>query len=165
MLLTIASFLIAIAILVAVHEFGHFATAVAFKVKVLRFSIGFGPRLVTWHSPRLGTEFAISLLPLGGYVKFLDERDAPVDLADQAFAFNNQPLKVRAAIVAGGPAANFLLAIVLYACVNWVGMNQAAPVLGVPLKGSVAELAGVRGGELIIAAQVEGHSSSEVQSF
>ena len=165
MLLTIASFLIAIAILVAVHEFGHFATAVAFKVKVLRFSIGFGPRLVTWHSPRLGTEFAISLLPLGGYVKFLDERDAPIDLADQAFAFNNQPLKVRAAIVAGGPAANFLLAIVLYACVNWVGMNQAAPVLGVPLKGSVAELAGVRGGELIIAAQVEGHSSSEVQSF
>lgn len=165
MLFTIASFLIAIAILVAVHEFGHFATAVAVRVKVLRFSIGFGPRLVTWHSKRLGTEFAISLLPLGGYVKFLDERDGPVDAADRPFAFNVQPLKVRAAIVAGGPAANFLLAIALYACVNWVGTMQASPLLGTPLTGSVAERAGIRGGDVVVAGSPDGQDLVEIQSF
>ena len=165
MLFTTASFLIAIAILVAVHEFGHFATAVALRVKVLRFSIGFGPRLVTWHSKRLGTEFAISLLPLGGYVKFLDERDGPVDAADRPFAFNVQPLKVRAAIVAGGPAANFLLAIALYACVNWAGTMQASPLLGTPLTGSVAERAGIRGGDVVVAGSPDGQDLVEIQSF
>ncbi len=165
MLFTIASFLFAIAILVAVHEFGHFATAVALRVKVLRFSIGFGPRLLTWHSNRLGTEFAISLLPLGGYVKFLDERDGPVEAADRPFAFNGQPLKVRAAIVAGGPTANFLLAIVLYACVNWVGTLQSSPLLETPLTGSVAERAGIRGGDLVVAGSSNGQDPVETQSF
>ena len=165
MLFTIGSFLVAIAILVAVHEFGHFATAVAMRVKVLRFSIGFGPRLVTWNSKRLGTEFAISLLPFGGYVKFLDERDGTVDVADRPFAFNVQPLKVRAAIVAGGPLANFLLAIVLYACVNWVGTLQPSPLLGTPLTGSLAERAGIRGGDLVVAGSTEGRDPVEVQSF
>ncbi len=165
MLFTIASFLLAIAILVAVHEFGHFATAIALRVKVLRFSIGFGPRLVTWQSKRLGTEFAISLLPLGGYVKFLDERDGPVQTADRPFAFNVQSLKVRAAIVAGGPVANFLLAIVLYACVNWVGTMQASPVLGTPLSESVAERAGIRGGDLVVAGGSDGQELVEVKSF
>ncbi|OYT91466.1 MAG: RIP metalloprotease RseP [Burkholderiales bacterium PBB3] len=165
MLFTIASFLIAIAILVAVHEFGHFATAVALRVKVLCFSIGFGPRLVTWQSKRLGTEFAISLLPLGGYVKFLDERDGPVDVADRPFAFNVQPLKVRAAIVAGGPVANFLLAIVLYACVNWVGTMQPSPLLSTPIAGSVAERAGIRGGDLVVAGSSDGQEPVEIQSF
>ena len=165
MLFTIASFLIAIAILVAVHEFGHFATAVALRVKVLRFSIGFGPRLVSWRSKRLGTEFAISLLPLGGYVKFLDERDGPVEAADRPFAFNVQPIKVRAAIVAGGPLANFLLAIVLYASVNWVGTLQPSPILGTPLTGSVAERAGVRGGDLVVAGGSGDQDLVEIQSF
>ena len=165
MLFTIASFLIAIAILVAVHEFGHFATAVALRVKVLRFSIGFGPRLVTWHSKRLGTEFAISLLPLGGYVKFLDERDGPVDASDRPSAFNVQPLKVRAAIVAGGPIANFLLAIILYAGVNWVGTLQPSPLLATPLTGSVAERAGIRGGDMVVAGSSDGQDPVEIQSF
>ena len=165
MLFTIVSFLVAIAILVAVHEFGHFATAIALRVKVLRFSIGFGPSLVTWRSKRLGTEFAISLLPLGGYVKFLDERDGTVEVADHPFAFNVQPLKVRAAIVAGGPVANFLLAIILYACVNWVGALQPSPLLGTPLVGSVAERAGIRGGDLVVAAGSDGQDPAEIQSF
>ncbi len=165
MLFTIAAFLIAIAILVAVHEFGHFATAVALRVKVLRFSIGFGPRLVSWRSKRLGTEFAISLLPLGGYVKFLDERDGPVEAADRPFAFNVQPLKVRAAIVAGGPFANFLLAIVLYASLNWVGTLQPSPILSTPLTGSVAERAGVRGGDLVLAGGSGDQDLVEIQSF
>ena len=165
MFFTIASFLVAIAILVAVHEFGHFATAVALRVKVLRFSIGFGPRLVTWRSNRLGTEFAISLLPLGGYVKFLDERNGPVEAADRPLAFNLQPLRVRAAIVAGGPAANFLLAIVLYAGVNWVGSLQPSPLLGTPLIGSVAERAGIRGDDLVVAANSDGQDPVEIQSF
>ena len=165
MLFTIASFLVAIAILVAVHEFGHFATAVALRVRVLRFSIGFGPRLATWRSKRLGTEFAISLLPLGGYVKFLDERDGPVDAADRPFAFNVQPLKVRTAIVAGGPIANFLLAIVLYAGVNWVGTMQPSPLLSTPSAGSVAERAGIRGGDLVVAGGLDGQDLLEIQSF
>jgi regulator of sigma E protease len=165
MFFTLVSFLIAIAILVAVHEFGHFATAIALRVKVLRFSIGFGPRLFSWHSKRLGTEFAISLLPLGGYVKFLDERDGPVEAVDQSFAFNVQPLKVRAAIVAGGPLANFLLAIALYACVNWVGSMQPIPLLGTPLSGSVADRAGIRGGDLVVAVNTEGQDAIEIQSF
>ena len=165
MLFTVASFLIAIAILVAVHEFGHFATAVALRVKVLRFSIGFGPRLVTWRSKRLGTEFAISLLPLGGYVKFLDERDGSVEAADRPFAFNVQPLKVRAAIVAGGPTANFLLAIALYACVNWIGTLQPSPILSTPLTGSLAERAGIQGGDVVLAASSDGQDPVEIQSF
>jgi regulator of sigma E protease len=165
MLQTLISFLIAIAVLVAVHEFGHFATAVALRVKVLRFSIGFGPRLFTWQSSRLGTEFAISLLPLGGYVKFLDERDGLVLAGDRPFAFNTQSLKVRAAIVSGGPMANFLLAILLYSCVNWVGVEQASPILSTPVAGSVAERSGIRGGERIVAGSVEGQDATEVRSF
>lgn len=165
MLLTIVSFLVAIVILVAVHELGHFATAVTLGVKVVRFSIGFGPRLLTWRSNRIGTEFAISLLPFGGYVKFLDERDGVVEAADRPFAFNNQSLKVRAAIVAGGPMANFLLAVMLYACVNWAGTLQPSPILSTPLSGSIAERAGVRGGDLVVAGSSVGQDPVRIQSF
>ena len=120
MLLTLAAFIVAIALLVAVHEWGHFAMARACGVKVLKFSIGFGPRLWGWTSKRSGTEYQISVLPLGGFVRMLDEREAPVDASELHLAFNRKPLSSRAAVVAAGPIANLLLAIVLYTLVNWM---------------------------------------------
>ncbi len=162
---TVFFFLLAIAILVAVHEFGHFATAIALRVKVLRFSLGFGPRLWGWRSTRLGTDFVVCLLPLGGYVKFLDERDGVVSIQDRPRAFNVQSVSVRVAIVAGGPIANFLLAILLYAGVNWYGVEQAKPLLALPAAGSLAEAAGIRGGELVLSTRVEGHEPLVTVSF
>src|SRR5512139_227096 len=107
-MLTVVAFLVALRLLIAVHEYGHYRVAVACKVKVLRFSIGFGPALLRWHArrPRPGqdTEFVLGAFPLGGYVKMLDEREGPVDALERDRAFNTQSLKARAAIVAAGPA-------------------------------------------------------------
>ena len=114
-MLTLVSFVVALGILIAVHEYGHYRVAVACGVKVLRFSVGFGKPLYTWRLKNKDTEFSIGMLPLGGYVKMLDEREAPVDPAERHLAFNTQPLQSRAAIVAAGPLANLLLAVLLYA--------------------------------------------------
>src|SRR6185369_7463968 len=127
-MLTIVAFIVALGLLIAVHEYGHYRVAVACGVKVLRFSVGFGKPLVTWRKKGSPTEFVLCALPLGGYVRMLDEREAPVDPAERHLAFNTQPLRSRAAIVAAGPAANLLLAVLLYACVNWMGVDVAAPV-------------------------------------
>jgi regulator of sigma E protease len=106
--------------------------AVACGVKVLRFSVGFGKTLWRWkpakQRPNQDTEFVIGAFPLGGYVKMLDEREGPVP-ADAHLAFNTQPLHKRAAIVAAGPVANLLLAVLLYAVVNWWGVLEPRPVL------------------------------------
>ncbi len=149
MLLTVVSFVVALAILIAVHEYGHYRVAVACGVKVLRFSIGFGRPIWRRTSPHSGTEFVVSALPLGGYVRMLDEREGPVDPAERDRAFNTQSLRARAAIVAAGPAANLLLAVALYAVVAWWGVQSPRPVLSVPPAASVAEQAGVRGGEWV----------------
>lgn len=165
MLLTLAAFLVAIALLVAVHEWGHFAMARACGVKVLKFSIGFGPRLVGWTSKKSGTQYQISVLPLGGFVKMLDEREAPVDASELSQAFNRKPLKSRAAVVAAGPIANLLLAVLLYALVNWMGVTEAQPLVAKPAAGSVAERAGFAGGERILQAGLDGDTPEPVQSF
>jgi len=102
-----------LAILVTVHEYGHFWVARRCGVKVLRFSIGFGKPLFSWRD-RLGTEYAVAAIPLGGYVKMLDEREAPVDEQEKHLAFNRKPVLQRIAVVAAGPVANFILAIVAY---------------------------------------------------
>ncbi|APW42340.1 RIP metalloprotease RseP [Rhodoferax saidenbachensis] len=149
-MLTITAFIVAIGILVAVHEAGHYAMAVACGVKVLRFSVGFGPRVWGWKSAHSGTEFVLSLLPLGGYVKMLDEREAEVPADEKHRAFNTQPLRSRALIVAAGPVANLLLAILLYAGVHWVGLMQPQPIVAPPVAGSVAAQAGFSGGERIL---------------
>jgi regulator of sigma E protease len=162
---TLVAFVIAIALLVAVHEWGHFAMARACGVKVLRFSVGFGPKVWSWVSPKTGTEFMIAALPLGGYVKMLDEREAPVPVADLPLAFNTQTVTRRALIVAAGPAANLVFAVLLYAIVNWVGMQQAQPILAKPLAGSVAAKAGLVGGERIVRAGFEGDTLTDVRSF
>jgi regulator of sigma E protease len=151
-LLTIAAFVLALSLLIAIHEYGHYRMAVACGVKVLRFSIGFGPVLLRWTSQKSGTEFALSALPLGGYVKMLDEREAPVAFQERHRAFNVQLLRSRVLIVAAGPLANLGLAVLLYAVLNWSGVQMAAPVLGMPVPGSVAAQAGLLGGERVARA-------------
>lgn len=168
-MLTVLAFIVALGLLIAVHEYGHYRVAVACDVKVLRFSIGFGTTLYRWKArrPRPGqdTEFVIGAFPLGGYVKMLDEREGPVDASERHRAFNTQSLKARAAIVAAGPAANLLLAILLYAAVNWIGVQEPQPVLGSPVAGSIAADAGLRGGERVGSAALEGDPLEPVRSF
>jgi len=162
-------FIVALGVLIAIHEYGHYRVAVACGVKVLRFSIGFGKTIYRWkpRRPRPGqdTEFVIGILPLGGYVKMLDEREAPVDPAERHLAFNTRPLKARAAIVAAGPIANLLLAVLLYATVNWMGVEEPQPVLGSPVAGSIAAQAGLQGGERVEAAGFEGETARPMRSF
>lgn len=164
-MLTLISFVVTLGILIAVHEYGHYRVAVACGIKVLKFSIGFGKPVYTWRLKNKPTEFAIGMLPLGGYVKMLDEREAPVDPAERRLAFNTQPLKSRAAVVAAGPAANLLLAILLYAIVNWSGLQEPRAVLASPVAGSLAERAGLRGEEVVQQAAFEGDTLETVRSF
>ena len=164
-MLTLIAFVVALGILIAVHEYGHYRVAVACGVKVLKFSVGFGKPIYTWRLKNSPTEFSIGMLPLGGYVKMLDQREGPVDPAERHLAFNNQPLRSRAAVVAAGPAANLLLAIVLYAIVNWSGMQEPQAVLASPVPGSIAERAGLRGGERVQQAAFDDEALQEVRSF
>ncbi|MDZ7936789.1 MAG: RIP metalloprotease RseP [Rhodoferax sp.] len=162
---TVLAFIFAIAILIAVHEWGHYAVAVACGVKVLRFSIGFGPALWSWTSPRSGTEFALCALPLGGYVKMLDEREGPVSPEERHRAFNTQALKFRAVIVAAGPLANLILAVLLYSLVHWVGIQQWDAVLPRPLDDSVAMRAGFEGGERVVSVGTAADQLEAVRSY
>jgi len=164
-MLTFISFVVAIGVLVAVHEWGHFAMARSCGVKVLRFSVGFGPKLCGWVSPRSGTEFMLGALPLGGYVKMLDEREGPVAKDELHRAFNTQTLIRRALIVAAGPAANLIFAVLLYSIVNWMGVQQAQAVLAKPIDGSMAASAGFVGGERVVKAGFEGDELDPVVSF
>jgi regulator of sigma E protease len=168
-MLTIVSFIVALALLIAIHEYGHYRVAVACGVKVLRFSVGFGKPLITWkpkkQHPGQETEFVVAAFPLGGYVKMLDEREAPVPPELRHVAFNTQPLKSRAAIVAAGPIANLLLAVLLYAIVNWLGVQQPRAILASPMADSIAAKAGVRGGEQVQAAALLGDELQEVRSM
>lgn len=149
----------------AVHEWGHFSMARACGIKVLRFSVGFGPRVAGWTSSRSGTEYVIALLPFGGYVKMLDEREGAVDIAERAQAFNVQPLAKRAAVVAAGPLANLLLAVLLYSLVNWYGVEQAQPIVSRPVTDSVAAKAGFSGEERIHSVALGVDEPEAVASF
>ncbi len=164
-MLTVLAFIVALGLLIAIHEYGHYRMAVACGVKVLRFSIGFGHTLWRWQPRGSSTEFVLGAFPLGGYVRMLDEREGPVDPAERHLAFNTQPLRARALIVAAGPLANLLLAVLLYAAVNWSGVQMAAPVLGRPAPASVAEQAGLVGGERVLRAGFEGEELQAVVAF
>ncbi|WP_370981528.1 RIP metalloprotease RseP [Agaribacterium sp. ZY112] len=153
-LTTVLWFLLAISILVAVHEFGHFFVARRCGVRVLRFSIGFGPRLLSFRDKQ-GTEFALSAIPLGGYVKMLDEREAPVEEHELAYSYSRKSVGQRIAIAAAGPAANILLAFVLYWAILLNGTLVYSPVIGDVELGSPAELAGLGEGQEIIAVDGE----------
>ncbi len=168
-MLTVLAFVVALGLLIAVHEYGHYRMAVACGVKVLRFSVGFGKTLWRWQPANQkhgqNTEFVIGAVPLGGFVRMLDEREAPVPPEERHRAFNTQRLRSRVLIVAAGPAANLLLAVLLYALVSWIGVPEPKAVLSTPVAGSVAERAGLRAGDWVLQV-AEGEEAPEaVQSF
>lgn len=142
--------LVALGVLVTFHEFGHFWVARRCGVKVLRFSIGFGLPLLKWKDKK-GTEFVVAALPLGGYVKMVDEREDEVDARDVPYAFNRKPVGKRMSIVAAGPIANFLLALIAFWLVFLGGERGLAPVVGNVEKGSLGETAGFEPGMEIVA--------------
>ncbi len=149
--------LIALGVLVTFHEYGHFWVARRCGVKVLRFSVGFGTPLVRWHD-RHGTEFVIAAIPLGGYVKMLDEREGnvPPELVEQSF--NRKSVRQRIAIVAAGPLANFLLALLFFWFVAMLGSQQVRPVIGAVQPDSMAQAAGLQAGQEIVAVNGEATS-------
>ena len=143
-------FIVALGVLITVHEFGHFWVARRLGVKVLRFSIGFGKPLWTWRRKNDDTEYVIAALPLGGYVLMLDEREGPVEESELHLAFNRKPLASRFAIVAAGPAFNFLLAFILYWLMFIIGIPGVKPIIGEVGSGSIAAQGGFRHGDTIL---------------
>lgn len=155
-------FLLMLGVLITFHEFGHFWVARRCGIKVLRFSVGFGPALLRWVD-RQGTEFVLAALPLGGYVKMVDEREGDVAQGDLDKAFNRKPVSRRMATVAAGPLANFVLAIVVYWVVFMLGVPGLAPIVGEVKPGSIAASAGLQPGQEIVA--VDGEATPTIQAF
>ncbi|MSQ69714.1 MAG: RIP metalloprotease RseP [Betaproteobacteria bacterium] len=149
-IVTILAFLVALGVLIVIHEFGHYMIARICGVKVLRFSMGFGKPIWKRRIGVDGTEWVVSALPLGGYVKMLDEREGPVPPGELHRAFNRQSVWRRFAIVAAGPIANFLLAIGLYWLLFMSGIQEAKPIVSEPEPETIAAAAGLRRGETIL---------------
>lgn len=164
-MITFLAFVVTLGVLVIVHEYGHYRVALACGVKVERFSFGFGP--VIWRHQRSAdsTEFTLSALPLGGYVRMLGHGPDQIAPTDRPRAFKYKPLWQRTAIVAAGPAANLLLAIALYAGSNWLGIDEPAPVLGTPTVASLADRAGVVAGDRVVATSRDGSDWSDTRSM
>ena len=165
MIITVLAFVLTLGVLIVIHEYGHYRVAVACGVKVLRFSVGFGQVLLRRQRSPDATEFVLCALPLGGYVRMLDEREGAVAPADAPRAFNRKPLLQRSAIVAAGPLANLLLAVLLYAAAHWIGIEEPKAVLGAPVAGSLAEDAGLRSGDWVRAYSEDGSAWTEVDSM
>ncbi len=150
--LSIIAFIVAIGVLVSVHEYGHFIVARKLGFKVLRFSVGFGRPLWRWQGGAPDhVEYWLSSVPLGGYVKLLDEREGPVDEAERHRAFNRRPIPHRIAVLAAGPGFNFLFAIFAYWVMFVSGIPALKPVVGAVSEGSVAAVAGLRADDEIRA--------------
>ena len=163
---TLVAFLFALALLIFVHELGHYSVARWCGVKVLRFSIGFGKPLLRFTVGADRTEWTISPIPLGGYVRMLDEREGgpgSVEAHEVHRAFNRQSLGKRSAIVIAGPLANFVLAIGLYASLGMVGIEEPAAALGEPVAGSQAAAAGLRAGDRVTA--IDGREIRSMPEF
>jgi len=150
-LISLLAFVVAIGALVTVHEFGHYWVARRLGVKVLRFSIGFGKPLWSRTFGDDRTELVIAAIPLGGYVKMLDEREGEVDAGEIDRAFNRKPLSTRVAVVAAGPLFNFLFAIFVYWAMFAAGVPGLRPVVGEVQAGSYAAAAGILAGDEIIS--------------
>jgi regulator of sigma E protease len=151
LLTTLIAFVVALGVLIVVHEFGHYLVARLCGVKVLRFSVGFGQPLFVRKAGADQTEWAVAAFPLGGYVKMLDEREGEVPAHERHRAFNRQPVSRRFAIVLAGPVANFLLAIFVYWLLFMHGVPGVKPMLGTPPAGTPAALAQVVSGETIVS--------------
>jgi len=149
-LINLLSFVVAISVLVAVHEYGHYLVGRLCGMKVLRFSIGFGKPLWTWIGGRDRTEYCISAIPLGGYVKFLDERETVIEPADQGRAFNHRPVPARIAVLLAGPMFNFLFAVLAYWVLFINGIPTPKPAVGAVTEGSYAAAAGLQYGDRIV---------------
>ncbi len=161
MITTVLAFLVTLGVLIVIHEWGHYQVARWCGVKVLRFSVGFGRVVWRRQAGPDATEFVVSALPLGGYVKMLDEREGSVLPREQGLAFNNKSLLQRTAIVAAGPAANLLLAVLLYAAAHWIGVDEPKAVLSTPTAGSLAERAGLRSGDWVRSWSRDGANGPE----
>lgn len=163
MLLTLLAFAVALGLLITFHELGHYWVARRCGVRVVRFSIGFGQVLLR-RTDRHGTEWALSAIPLGGYVKMQDVPPANASPDQISESFESKPLWQRSAIVLAGPVANFILAAILYASLNMFGVVEPAAVIAPPASASPAAHAGLQGGERIIAVDEKPvHSWSQVR--
>src|SRR5687767_9794805 len=134
----VLAFIVALGVLIVVHEYGHYLVARLCGVKVLRFSVGFGRTLLVKRSGVDQTEWVLAAVPFGGYVKMLDEREGPVAAHEAHRAFNRQSVWRRSLIVVAGPVFNFAFAILVYAGLFMHGLPEARPVLGAPTAGSLA---------------------------
>ena len=162
--MTVLAFILALAVLITVHEWGHYRVAVALGVRVEQFSIGFGPALFKRKSHQHGQdiEFIVGAIPLGGYVRMLDSEDPALAPEQRHMALNAKPLWARACIVLAGPLANLVLAIALSVTVFWMGQFETKAVLAMPQMGSPAQMAGLKSGDVVLAV---GTSQNEVQSI
>lgn len=149
LLIAILGIIITILLIVGVHEFGHFVLARWTGVKVLRFSIGFGKTLLRWHDKK-GTEYIVAAVPLGGYVKLLDETEEAVPSAEKQFAFNRQPFYKKFLIVVAGPIFNVIFAFLLYWIIFMTGFVSIVPLIGKITPDSIAAQAGMKPNQEII---------------
>jgi regulator of sigma E protease len=152
---TIVAFIVALGVLIVVHEYGHYLVARLCGVKVLRFSVGFGRSLFVKRTGKDQTEWVIAAIPFGGYVKMLDEREGPVAPQEAARAFNRQSVWKRFLIVLAGPLFNFAFAILLYTGLFMNGVPEATPLVGEPPAGTAAAAAGLRAGDMVRAINGE----------
>jgi len=155
---TSLAFVVAIALLIAVHEYGHFSMARRLGIKVEKFSIGFGPALFSWRSKDQEVLYVIAAIPLGGYVKMLGENpdeqgDSPLSEQDKARAFNNQAIWKRAAVAVAGPGYNFIFAIVAYMIIGWMGQAVLPTIVGHVAPASIAEQAGLHIDDRIVSVE------------
>ncbi len=163
LLQTAVAFVVALGVLIVVHEYGHYIVARLCDVKVLRFSVGFGRPLMTVRRGEDRTEWVLSAIPFGGYVKMLDEREGPVLPAEAARAFNRKSVWRRVAIVAAGPAFNFVFAIAVYSGLYMYGIPEARPLVAEPQAGTLAQLAGFHEGDTV--RRVDDHSIATWQEM
>ena len=160
--LDILWYLVALGILISVHEYGHYRVAVACNIRIYRFSLGFGPVLWRRAFGEPGCEFVLSAIPLGGYVMMLETPDADTPPADVERSLIHRPLWQRAAVILAGPAANLVLGVVLYAAAQFVGIKELVPALSAPPPGSLLASAGQRSGDRVVALrEAEGDADDQ----
>lgn len=150
-LTNLLAFIVAISVLVAIHEYGHYIVGRWMGMKVLRFSIGFGKPIWSWVRGADKTEYCISAIPLGGYVRFLDEREGPIAPEDEGRAFNHRPIPARIAVLLAGPLFNFIFAIFAYWLISMDGIPALRPAVGEVVPQSYAAEAGLETGDQIVA--------------